>query len=288
MRELRPRIREHTERLVSARFDRFYPLNEHADKAIYRGDLRADRAVIVRVFSARRPLERVRGDFAILEHVVRSGIPAEQPIAVSELDGRGLIVTAYVHGRPLADRTSSLRRFGAIVGKLSVLAPLDGDRYLGRRAGSVPAEDLAHARRELASGTGPLADALARTHPCDDLPTALIHTDCQLSNVISDPRKRLVVIDWEGAGVGPRLAPLGLALFSAAAGDRRRIAPVIEGFARHGAFTDLELERLPDLIRIRALCIAVRRGDSTGWWSRYREAEQIGDHAQRLLARSHR
>src|SRR5512140_573330 len=60
-----------------------------------------------------------------------------------------------------------------------------------------------------------LEAAVAVAQDGSDLPSALIHPDCQLSNAIRDPRGRISLIDWEGAGVGPRLWPLGLLLFSA-------------------------------------------------------------------------
>src|SRR4051812_16542310 len=72
------------------------PIFEAGDKFIYRVDVTDGRALLVRVFPAARPIARVRGDLAILEHAVAAGIPAERPVAVIGLDGRGVGVTEYI------------------------------------------------------------------------------------------------------------------------------------------------------------------------------------------------
>ncbi len=290
---------------------------EAGDRFIYRADAADGRALLVRVFPAARPIARVRGDLAILAHAVISGIPAEQPVAVLELDGRGVAVTGYIAGGPPERTAEDLRQLGDIAGRLSALEPRVGDEFLGRDAGSRPVDDLAHARAELADLRGrvpptvraqfeALDAAVAATRDGRDLPHALVHPDCQLTNAICDPRCGVALIDWEGAGVGPRLWPLALVLFTAAVqradepliGAPPRldlVVPIIEGFVRHGVVDERELDGLADLIRVRPLAIAVRRfaravGDgrleqAQGWWSRYPEADAVAERARTELIR---
>jgi Ser/Thr protein kinase RdoA (MazF antagonist) len=318
---LRERIRDVLEREVGLTIERLTPFVELPERAIYRADSSGGPSLIVRVFPPSRPVERVRGDFAILEHAVSSAIPAERPVAVAQLDDRGVLITEHVNGRPLTRTAATLRQLGEIAGRLSAWVPVPDHPYLSRRAGSLPVEDLAYARAELDSVRAAvpaiegarfesLAAALEATHDCEDLPRALIHPDCQLTNAIADDKERIVMIDWDGAGVGPRLVSLGLVLYSAvvqAPGERHapadlesrsldlaRVDPIMEGFVRYGSFAARELDRLADLIRFRALAIAVRqfknavregrRYDGEGWWSRYPEADVVATWARAALA----
>ena len=243
---------------------RLTPIFEAGDKFIYRVDVTDGRALLVRVFPAARPIARVRGDLAILEHAIAAGIPAEQPVAVIELDGRGVAVTEYIAGSRAERIAADLHQLGDIAGRLSALEPAMGDTFLGREAGSRPVDDLSHALAELAdlrSRVPPatraefdaLDAAVVATRDGRDLPHALVHSDCQLTNALRDPRRRIALIDWEGAGVGPRLWPLALVLFTGVVqcADERLtdspprldlVVPIIEGFVQHGAVDVRELD----------------------------------------------
>ena len=72
--------------------------------------------------------------------------------------------------------------------------------------GDVPARQLAAFDR--------LRDAVDRTDDCDDLPHALVHPDFVQANAIPTPDERLVIVDWTGAGRGPRLWSLGFMLWA--------------------------------------------------------------------------
>lgn len=286
------------------------PLLEDASKQIYRAERVGGPALVVRVFPASRPIARVHGDLAVLAHAVAAAIPAEPPIAALELDGRGVAVTGFVPGDPADCTAGDLEQLGAIAGRLSALAPVAGDAFLGRDAGSRPVDDLTHARADLAriraavppaerAAFEALEAAVARTHDGGDLPHALVHPDCQPSNAVRDPGGRVALIDWEGAGVGPRLWPLAVLVFQAAASGGElaldRIAPIIEGFVRHATADPRELDRLPDLIRVRPLAIAVRRfarateagrpDPAHGWWSRHPEADAVAERVRAELVR---
>jgi Ser/Thr protein kinase RdoA (MazF antagonist) len=77
--------------------------------------------------------------------------------------------------------------------------------------------------------------------------------------------------------------------------DLDLVTPIVEGFVRHGAIDARELDRLPDLIRIRPLAIAVRRfaraaedgrlDQARGWWSHYTEADAVAERARAELTR---
>jgi Ser/Thr protein kinase RdoA (MazF antagonist) len=288
---------------------------QHPDKSVYFAEANDDSSLVVRLYGAARPLERVEGDAAVLLRVRGGGIPAEELVPtvdgglVAGLAGGSVLVTRRVAGTVLSRRPEELLQLGLVAGRLSRLTPFGGDPLTGRRAGSLPREDLAMAGAVLQRVNGivprrrravydAMVDAVAATHDGEDLPRALVHPDLQPGNAVRRADGRVVLIDWDGAGLGPRLLPLGVLLFQAAIGrdpggswaiDLDVIGTIVEGFRRHGSATDVELARLADLVRFRPLALAARdlaasaeRGEPdspSGLWSRWADADRIGEAA---------
>ncbi len=306
------------------------PFVEYAGEGgVYRVDRPDGPPWVLRLFASDRPLERVRGDAAILEYVGRHGVSTERLVPMldgsgsTELDGRGVLVTRFVAGTRPNRGPTTLRRLGEVVGRLHALPPPPaGDRWLGRRAGAIPSDDLPYGRGHLdrIAGRVPpenlttyetLWAALDATDDCEALPSGLIHSDCHLANTILTPEGQPVLIDWVGSGQGPRVAALGLLLYTCAVqapGDapdsligpdpvqiRVAVEAVIDGYCRHHLLTRAELERLPDAVRFRPVVVAARefatsleRGepsDPSGWWARYGEAETVAAHARIAMER---
>src|SRR6202012_1321022 len=92
---------------------------------------------------------------------------------------------------------------------------------------------LRHARHRVAADQGAdyeiLDDALAALDLPADLPAAFVHPDLVARNVRRSPAARLTVLDWAGAGRGPRVVSLGCLLWSAA-GQRRSIDAAVRGY----------------------------------------------------------
>jgi Ser/Thr protein kinase RdoA (MazF antagonist) len=100
-----------------------------------------------------------------------------------------------------------------------------------------------------------------------DLPVSLIHADLVTPNVVAQPRDegseydKWTVVDWAGAGVGPRI--LSLAFLAAVAspwrpaGSMGLINAVVKGYLSAGAKLEpCELdERLPLFVCARHLVI---------------------------------
>ncbi len=91
--------------------------------------------------------------------------------------------------------------------------------------------------------------------PGDGLPEALTHPDFVLANVVAT-RDGMVVVDWAGAGRGPRLWSLAYLLYAEGAKGQRRADLVLAGYRRHVTLTGEELDRLPGIIRARPLILA--------------------------------
>ena len=127
-----------------------------------------------------------------------------------------------------------------------------------------PGQDLAAAAALLADLDGRVPpqyrqvyEALQELLPLGDgaqgLPETFIHPDPARSNVIAGPGGP-VLIDWTGAGTGPRLAALAVLVTSVAP---QHVAEVLAGFRVHGGdLTAEELDRLEGVLWIRPLWLA--------------------------------
>jgi Ser/Thr protein kinase RdoA (MazF antagonist) len=191
-----------------------------------------------------------------------------------------------------------------VLGRLASV-PTSGNPYLGRLAGSLPAEDLAAARAwlhdvepavpiSLRAERDRLWAALDATSDLAELPHGLVHPDAHLGNVIVDKDQVEVLVDWDGAGQGPRISSLGWALYGAGLHGPGRLEALFQGWAAYRHLADHEIARLPDAIHFRPLTLAVRSfvarlKESTDpahpWAERYREAEAFAGLALAELAR---
>jgi Ser/Thr protein kinase RdoA (MazF antagonist) len=235
---------------------------------------------VARVFPPERPVSAVEGDAAILNWLAEIGYPAERcadPEPVSVLDGQPLLVTEAVPSVPRAQRRAAIkdaggiRGLGEMLGRLHTL-PIEAEpEELNRPGGAwhhmadgAPADELSVARRWLDEAEEQaavrdlphfreLSDALDAADACAGLPEALIHPDFVLANVVATAEPGMVLVDWAGAGRGPRLWPLAFLLWAEGAKDLRRVDLALSGYRRHVQLEDAELERLEATIAARPL-----------------------------------
>ena len=213
------------------------------------------------------------------------------PEPVSVLDGQDVLVTGYVAGVPRGSRTEAIRRLGGFVRLGAMLARLEtlpGARETVTRAGGAwhhladgsPGAEIAAAAallaaaegRVAAGGSGVLAERaayeslradVAGFDAGDGLPEALVHPDFVLANAIPAPAEniagdgpgdgaeRLVMVDWTGAGIGPRLWPLAFLLYAAGARGPERVGSVVRGYSRYARPEPEELSRLAAVMTVR-------------------------------------
>ena len=246
------------------------------------GVLRVDRTDgppwVARMHLLARPAERARRDAQVLRFVEREGLAAERCAVsdpVSELGGRAVLVTEFVAGKPWPRSPAALPELGGYLGRLHALHP-DGpepeDAAARRRAGSLhhlpdyeggPEQDLAAAAAMLADVHGRVPAEHAATHAalrallpsgddCRGLPETFVHPDAARVNVLTAGGGPLLV-DWTGAGTGPRLASLAVLLHSAGPGGA---AGVLRGYGQHQRLTGEELDRIEGVLWIRPLWLA--------------------------------
>jgi Phosphotransferase enzyme family len=240
------------------------------------GVMRVDRANgpswVARVFSEARPVAEVEADAEILHLLERGGFPAERCAAadpVSTLDGRPLLVTCFVERAEPLRPGRSAALLGALLGRLSAHSA-DGLRaggawhHLSPTGG--PTQEIAAARQMLeehASQIGRrdlgdyhrLCDLVEQSDDCSDLPHAFVHPDFVLANAIPTAEERLVIVDWAGAGRGPRLWAIGFLLWAAGSVHPRLLDLVSSRYRRHVTLEERELARLDGAIRGRPTMI---------------------------------
>jgi hypothetical protein len=275
------------------------------------GVVRVDRAEgpswVARVFSDARPLAEVEADAEILRLLERAGFPAERCAAadpVSTLDGRPVLVTGFVAPAVPLRPGRSAALLGALLGRLSAHAA-DGLRaggawhHLSPTGG--PTQEIAAALQGLeehASQIGRrdlgdyhrLCDLVEHSDDCSDLPHAFVHPDFVLANAIPTTDDRLVMVDWAGAGRGPRLWAIGSLLWAAGSMHPRLLDLVISRYRRHVTLEESELARLDGAIRGRPTMIecwsvcAGRRSIADA----LARVQEVNARAERLAAQARR
>jgi Ser/Thr protein kinase RdoA (MazF antagonist) len=242
------------------------------DRGVFRVDRRDGSRWVARVFPATRPVSGCEEDAAILRALERGGFPAERcadPEPVSELSGQGVLVTEFLedHGPLSPGRPAAL--LGAMLGRLHTHPAMDA-----RPGGAWHHVSFTGGPREELTGAGEMLDAylprvgvrllplfdrlrdeLDRCDDCHDLPEAFVHPDFVPANAISTADHKLVIVDWTGAGRGPRLYSLAWLLWAAGARNLRLVDLVVSRYRRSVELSEAELDRLGGAIRSRSVVL---------------------------------
>lgn len=185
-------------------------------------------------------------------------------------DWSALMVT-FVEGVMAQSTLENWGRLGALLGQLHNLdvasapaarPPVRGSRF---QPGGVISELLERLRAiarqvpaELQTLYDVCMDLCQRVDQWRHAPLALLHTDCWLNNAIQTPQGELVLVDWDGAGLGPAALDLGYLLVAChcylpewpqLAPNADYIGAVVDGYCRQRRLTPAELELLPDAVR---------------------------------------
>ena len=281
------------ERLVAHLNDRYgidavgaTPLSQHVNY-VMRIDRNDGDRWVARAFPPARPNAGARGDAAILRFLERHAYPAERLAvddAVSDFEGSSVLVTRFVANTPLPEnRWGTI--MGDLLGRLHAL-PLDDSaaRPGGAEGGDSsreggPRQDMLAALAFLDSVDTKVAssdrdqfeqlrDRVRSADAGEGLPEALVHGNF----LAGDPDHAFmtddgpVVVNWKGAGTGPRLADLGWVLWGCWS-ETDAIA-VTDAYRQHVQLTDEELDRLEAVMAIRPLYLtsfAYRRNILKGW-----------------------
>lgn len=239
---------------------------------------------VARVFGPERPRAAVEGDAAVLQWLAAQEYPAERCASddpVSSLRDSTVLVTEAVQTVPRAQRRQAIkdaggiRGLGELLGRLHTLPLPEGPA--ARPGGGwhhvvdgSPADELVAAGEWLEEAEaaasfrdvaffGELAEALEFADGGEGLPVSLTHPDFVLANVVATPAPSMVLVDWAGAGVGPRLSSLAFLLWAEGAKDLRRVDLAMAGYARQVRLEHDELARLEAAITARPMVLDIWR-----------------------------
>jgi Ser/Thr protein kinase RdoA (MazF antagonist) len=277
-RPAKDRIAEHLEACHGIRVTGLTQL----DLGVYRVNRSDGPAWVARVFPAARSHDAAAGDAEILDLLAGHGFAAERPAGpepLSAVDGQAVLVTEHVPAVPPGERreairaSGGLRRLGEMLGELQAIMP---DGALARPGGGWhhlvdggPRDEIT-AAQALLDDCGDRVEApdlrhydtlrgeLAGLDGGDGLPEAAVHPDFVLANVIASPERGMVLVDWAGAGTGPRLWPLAFLLWAEATRNLARIDLVAAGYRRRVRLEPEELrpDRLEAMMRARPAVLA--------------------------------
>jgi Ser/Thr protein kinase RdoA (MazF antagonist) len=238
---------------IEQRYEVVVAASVDLDEGTVKLELADGRRWVARIFSAQRPLATTEAEAALLKRLEQVGFPAERCAderPVSSCAGRPVLVTEFIDG----PRAGSFAWLGALLGGLharpgtglpaggawhhvAVGTPADEitavSELLDEAVSDVGARELARLDR--------LRAAAERADDCHDLPHCVVHPDFVPANAIRGEHGP-VIVDWAGAGRGPRLWSLGFLLWAAA--SRSRLEAVISRYTRRVTLEPEELDRL--------------------------------------------
>jgi Ser/Thr protein kinase RdoA (MazF antagonist) len=246
---------------------------DRLDEQVWRVQRRDGADWVARVFEGLAAAE-VSGQLDILNALERVDFPAERGATsdpISLVDDTAVLVTTWVDGhRAEGDG----RTYAYLGGLLGALHSRDGGQFRtggawhhlsatgGPRAEIDAALNLlSDAEPTIRPEQGPAFDqilgALHDLDDCADTPQALIHPDAVPSNAIRTAEDTRVIIDWSGAGRGPRLWSVAFTLWAAGARSPKLVDAVLSRYHRRVRLTPDELGRLVNVIPARPLTMDV-------------------------------
>lgn len=190
--------------------------------------VRADQGdFVLRLFNSVTVDER-RAEIDVLGFLEASSFPAARVLPSRE--GESLIVmgktcgylTSYIPGETPSASPESARDLGRIAGRLHSLDTASHDlqptaftvsaeRELFRQLDADPSvqrwEGYEAVRKLLQTSWESISDL-------DSVPNALVHTDILYENAVQAPDGDMVLIDWDGAGIGPAVQDVGYSLLN--------------------------------------------------------------------------
>lgn len=249
------------------------------DVGVYRLDRADGPPWVARVFIPERTVQRVEGDAELLDFLAERQFPSERTAVhdpVSMLDDQPVLLTEFVEGKVPGKSKRTLGLIGDLLGRLHAMST---DGLSDRPGGSLhhvpgfeglPGQDLQLADALLADiseripsrrrvAFDQLRAAVAGADDCGDLPQSLVHPDPVLKNMIARRDNPITLVDWAGAGRGPRVVSLaqflGVAL-TTSGWDRSKLSTIADAYGAHVKLSPDEIDRIGAAMRIRPMWLA--------------------------------
>ena len=220
---------------------------------------------------------------ATLVYLEQQGYPAPQVIRtrtgnlLAMVDGWCSLITSFIEGTVLQPTLEQLRLLGAALGRLHTVSPnrvapgfpaIGKSNWYSEYALSTGLTHLASMQHLLPEEWLPFHAAFRQTfqqiRAYPDLPTTIIHADGWAANAVQTEANQVVLIDWDGGGLGLAILDVGRLLLEChlesdlppdvplawhIQPDARRIFAVVDGYAQQRLPTSAELDVLLDAVR---------------------------------------
>jgi len=299
------------------------PLNSESGKHLYRVERVWEQPWVLRAYPPESE-DDMQALVTVLSFLEQHEYPAERLVRAADgsvvvaHDGWRLLVTTFVEGSIVDYEPPTLRLLGATLGRLHALQPIATTPAALPLAEMRPVNEIswalsqitgvkAQVPKHLYARYDTLVAALHDIRPCEELPRVVIHNDCHTANAVRTPAEQVILIDWEGAGLGPAVFDVGFLLSSsdtesrwtpALPPDPARVAAIVDGYCQYHTLTPAELEYLPDAMRFRAIVYGAcsfaasiardgKEDEDLWWWRRYNAAEEIAERARKQFESDH-
>ncbi len=293
------------------------PLSSESGKRMYRVERVLEQPWVLRAYPPESE-DNIQALVTVLSFLEQHEYPAERLVRAEDgsfvvtHDGWRLLATTFVEGSTVDYTPPTLRLLGATLGRLHALQPITTTPAALPLAQMRPVNEIswalsqitgvkAQVPKHLYARYDTLIAALHSIRLGEDLPKVVIHNDCHSGNAVRTAAEQVVLIDWEGAGLGPAVLDVGFLLSSCDTDspwrpsllpDPARVAAIVDGYCQYHTLTSTELEYLPDTIRFRAIVYGAgsfaasiardgREDEDLWWWRRYSAAEEIAERASK-------
>ncbi|KAE9374245.1 kinase-like protein [Stipitochalara longipes BDJ] len=248
------------------------------DQNVFRVDRDNDSSWVARVFTPSHPLFVLSEHADILRYLEQQNFSSErlansEPISTTST-GHQILITQFIEGRRPRKGEQLFPRLGYLLGRLHTMTipatgamtrkggawhhisnsggpkeEIDAALSLLSNARSLVPENQLHLYEELRA-------RLLQVEDLSDLPQRLTHPDLVPSNaIISSIDSSLAIVDWLGAGTGPRVASLGFLLWAAGNRSMAAVNAVVAGYSKLVSLEEGEIEKLESAILFRPLVL---------------------------------
>ncbi len=280
-----------------------HPLDSESGKRMYRVERAWEQPRVLRAYPPESE-DNIQALVTVLAFLEQREYPAERLVRAEDgsfvvtHDGWRLLVTTFVEGSTVDYAPPTLRLLGATLGRLHALQPITTTPAALPLAQMRPVNEISWALSQITRVKAQVPEHLYARY---DTLVAALH------NIrLGEELPRVVIHNWEGAGLGPAVLDVGFLLSSCETEspwtpplppDPARVAAVVDGYYQYHTLTPAELEYLPDAIRFRAIVYGAcsfaasiaRDGkeDEDLWWWRYNAADEITERARKQFERNY-
>jgi Ser/Thr protein kinase RdoA (MazF antagonist) len=248
------------------------------DQNVFRVDRVKDLNWIARIFPPSYPLSVLSEHAEILRFLEQQKFPSErlahpEPISTTSA-GHHVLITNLVDGRRPRKGEYLFPKLGYLLARLHTMS-IPTTSAMSRKGGAWhhichsggPREEidaalslLSNAQSLVPGGRLPLYEKLrnklGEVKDLSDLPQRFTHPGLVPSNIIvASVDDTIVIVDWMGAGIGPRVASLGYLLWAAGHRSMAAVDAVVAGYSKYVSLEKVEVERLESAILFRPLVL---------------------------------